>query len=179
MLTHCGPHSNYSAISLPGRGFVAQAWGGRVSGSSPVPLGFSSSLSQLQRPPKIHSKAPPHATTPFASIIKLLSARLGAPAPCYPQTSGSAPTAPRGSAQPTPAPQPQPHLLGELHGEGYPQQKESVKLWERGRERLPERREQEPAAFISHKLRQDFEGAGGARVGQLFVSHHLIQGHAE
>lgn len=78
-----------------------------------------------------------------------------------------------------PAPQPQPHSLGERHGEGYPQQKESAKLWERGRERLPERREQEPAAFISHKLRQDFEGAGGAGVGQLFVSHHLIQGHTE
>lgn len=39
--------------------------------------------------------------------------------------------------------------------------------------------EQEPSAFVSHKLRQDFEGAGGAEVGQLFMSHRLIQGRAE
>lgn len=39
--------------------------------------------------------------------------------------------------------------------------------------------EQEPVAFISHNLGQNFEGAGGAGVGQLFVSHCLIQGPAE
>lgn len=120
MLTHCGPSSNYSSISLSGRGFVAAVWGGRVSGSSPVPLGFSSSPSQLQRPPKIHSKAPPHAT-PFAWIIKLLPAQFGcSPLPKEQQaelhssrqlcTAHSSPTAP---------------LRGEWHREAHPQWAES------------------------------------------------------
>lgn len=145
MLTHCGPCSNYSTISLSGRGFVAEAWGGRVSGSSPVPLGFSCSPSQLQRPPKIHSKARPHAT-PFAWIIKLLPAQFGcSPLPKEQQaqlhssrqlcTAQSSPTAP---------------LCGEWHREAHPQWEEEA----RGRE-------QEPVAFISHNLGQNSEGAVG------------------
>lgn len=39
--------------------------------------------------------------------------------------------------------------------------------------------EQEAGAFISCNLGQNFERAGGARVGQLFVSHRSMQGPAE
>lgn len=39
--------------------------------------------------------------------------------------------------------------------------------------------EQEPVAFISCNLGQNLDGAGGARVGQLLVSRHLMQGPAE
>lgn len=48
-----------------------------------------------------------------------------------------------------------------------------------GQGELAERSRTRPAALISHKLKQDFEGASGAGVGQLFVSHRLIQGSAE
>lgn len=137
MLTHCSPHSNYSAVSLPRRGFVEQTWGGRVSGSSPVPLGFSSSPSQLQSPPRIHSKALPHVTTPFASIIKLFSAWLGTPAPCYPKTSGLSPHSPTQVCTPHSSPT-APAPLGEgMIREGLSAAERESRCMGKGQEEAP------------------------------------------
>jgi len=122
----------------------------------------------------------PHATTPFASIIKLLSAQLGAPAPCYPKTVRVYPSQPHvGLNTPHRPHSPSPARWGNNTGRVIHSGKGESGCGKGARRGSLRGGEQEPVAFISRNLGQDSEGAGGAGVGQLFVSHHLIQGCTE